>query len=759
MPRVPDSRFNIDAHYHSNNDRPGSFGVLGGYFLKETLQEFDPNFFGITPIEAMWMDPQQRKLLEVVYETFESAGVTLQEISGSSTACFVASFTADFQQMAFKEPSFRHSLAATGVDPGIISNRISHVFNLNGPSIVVNTACSSSVYAMHNACNALRNKECSAAVVGGVNLVLTVDQHMNTAKLGVLSPTSTCHTFDVSADGYGRAEGVGAVYLKRLSDAVRDGDPIRGLIRSSATNSNGKVPAVGITHPNREGQANVIKKAYERGGLLDPRLTGYFECHGTGTAVGDPLEVHAVADAMNENRQSQDGPLFVGAVKTNIGHSEAASGLSAVIKAILTVERGIIPPTKGVANPNPAIEWDNWKVQVPLEPTPFPSHLPVKRVSINSFGYGGTNAHIVVESADSLLLQPQTYKYNASPKRLKAKSPRGAFNRNRPYLLPFSAHDKQTLKRNIEAYGGIADNYNLLDLSYTLANRRTHFPCRGIVVANHANVNNVFKNNFKDFVFAEKKKTPTVGFVFTGQGAQWPKMGAELMAYYPSFLRSIRYLDMVLGDLEDSPDWTLEDALLEDPESSRVNEAEFSQPLCTAIQVALVQLLGVWGIRPKVTCGHSSGEIAAAFAAGLISASKAIMLAYYRGKVVRDIDTNGAMLAVGLGAGAVKPYLEEAKDEVVVACHNSPAGVTLSGNADLLEAVKKDIVEDKVFARSVNTNGKAYHSHHMHPAAAKYEASVRRAKPNMPLDLPLSLDAKMVSTVTNSILSEETKHE
>ena len=756
MPRVPDSRFNIDAHYHSNNDRPGSFGVLGGYFLKETLQEFDPNFFGITPIEAMWMDPQQRKLLEVVYETFESAGVTLQEISGSSTACFVASFTADFQQMAFKEPSFRHSLAATGVDPGIISNRISHVFNLNGPSIVVNTACSSSVYAMHNACNALRNKECSAAVVGGVNLVLTVDQHMNTAKLGVLSPTSTCHTFDVSADGYGRAEGVGAVYLKRLSDAVRDGDPIRGLLRSSATNSNGKVPAVGITHPNREGQANVIKKAYERGGLLDPRLTGYFECHGTGTAVGDPLEVHAVADAMNENRQSQDGPLFVGAVKTNIGHSEAASGLSAVIKAILTVERGIIPPTKGVANPNPAIDWDNWKVQVPLEPTPFPSHLPVKRVSINSFGYGGTNAHIVVESADSLLLQPQTYKYNASPKRLKAKSPRGAFNRNRPYLLPFSAHDKQTLKRNIEAYGGIADNYNLLDLSYTLANRRTHFPCRGIVVASHANINNIFKNNFKDFVFAEKKKTPTVGFVFTGQGAQWPKMGAELMAYYPSFLRSIRYLDMVLGDLEDSPDWTLEDALLEDPESSRVNEAEFSQPLCTAIQVALVQLLGLWGIRPKVTCGHSSGEIAAAFAAGLISASKAIILAYYRGKVVRDINTNGAMLAVGLGAVAIKPYLEEVKDEVVVACHNSPAGVTLSGNADLLEKAKKDIVADKVFARSVNTNGKAYHSYHMHSAAAKYEALVRRARLNMPLDLPLSLDAKMVSTVTDSILSEET---
>jgi len=236
-PKVPSSRFNIDAHYHSNNERPGSFNVLGGYFLDSDLQGFDPGLFGISPIEAMWMDPQQRKLLEVVYEAFESGGVSLEKISGTTTAVFIGSFTSDFQQMSFKEPDFRHSYAATGVDPGIISNRISHVFNLHGPSIAINTACSSSVYAMHNACNALRNFECSGAVVGGTNLVLTVDQHMNTAKLGVLSPTSTCHTFDESADGYGRADAVGAVYLKRFSDAVRDRDPIRALIRSSAVNS------------------------------------------------------------------------------------------------------------------------------------------------------------------------------------------------------------------------------------------------------------------------------------------------------------------------------------------------------------------------------------------------------------------------------------------------------------------------------------------------------------------------------------------
>jgi len=702
------------------------------------------------------MDPSQRKMLEVVYEAFESAGVALSQVSGTRTACFVACFTADFQQMAFKEPSFRHSLAATGVDPGIISNRISHVFNLYGPSIVVNTACSSSVYALHNACNALRNNECSAAVVGGVNLVLTVDQHMNTAKLGVLSPTSTCHTFDASGDGYGRADGVGAVYIKTLSDAIRDGDPVRGVIRSSAVNSNGKVPAVGITHPNREGQADVIRHAYFRGGNLDQRLTGYFECHGTGTAVGDPLEVHAVSLAMNKNRTDTEGPLIVGAVKPNIGHSEAASGLSALIKAILIVERGIIPPTKGVVNPSPAIRWDDWKVTVNTEPVTFPAHLPVKRVSVNSFGYGGTNAHMIIEGADSLVPNAQkNYTYWTPDKQnRKANGPGYASYRNRPFLLPFSAHDKTTLKSNIDAHGKVADHYKLLDLSYTLANRRSQLSARAFAVASHANLDSVF-NEQDGFRFAEKKKIPTVGFAFTGQGAQWARMGSELMTYYPSFLRSVRVLGRALKDLRDGPEWSLEDVLLEDAPKSRVNEAEFSQPLCTAIQIAVVQLLNQWGIQPVVTVGHSSGEIAASFAAGHISASEAIIVAYYRGKVVRDINTNGSMLAVGLGAEAVEAYLHDMNGKVVVACHNSPAGVTLSGDSGALEIVKDRLDTDKVFVRAVKTGGKAYHSHHMVPVAVKYEALIRKAKSHQQFDLPTSTTAQMVSTVTNSLIPED----
>ncbi|KAI3343473.1 putative polyketide synthase [Ustulina deusta] len=754
-PKVPPSRFNIDAHYHKNNDRPGSFGVLGGYFLNENLSDFDPGLFGMTPIEAMWMDPQQRKLLEVVYEALESGGISLEAISGTRTAVFAASFTADWQQMSFKEHSFRHSLSATGVDPGIISNRISHVFNLNGPSIMCNTACSSSVYALHNACNALRNKEAEGAIVGGVNLIITVDQHMNTAKLGVLSPTSTCHTFDERANGYGRADAVGAVYLKRLSDAIRDGDPVRGVIRTSAVNSNGKVPAVGITHPNREGQADVISHAYRRGGDLDPRLTGYFECHGTGTAIGDPLEVHAVSVAMNQERQPTEEPLWIGAVKPSIGHSEAASGISALIKAILIVERGIIPPTRGLVTPNPKIKWDEWKVRVNSEPVLFPSTLPVKRVSINSFGYGGTNAHVVVEGADSLLRHDQAIKYADKNGPLKIRAPRRALQRRRPFLLPFSAHDKSTLKRNIEAHGKVVGSYNLLDLSYTLANRRSVLQSKAFTVASHATLGQVFDNTASSFNFAEHQKPPTLGFVFTGQGSQWARMGAELMEYYPSFLRSIRILDFALEDLPDAPDWSIEDVLLEDAQTSHVNEASYSQPLCTAVQIALVQLLGYWGIRPAVTVGHSSGEIGAAYAAGLISAKEAIVVAYYRGKVVQNIKKNGSMLAVGLGAEAVEQYLTDVRGKVVVGCHNSPSSVTLSGDTDALETVKTNLDAQGIFTRAVKT-GKAYHSHHMAPVSEQYEKLVRAAKITASFELPTLTDAKMVSSVTNKVLPEMT---
>ena len=359
---------------------------------------------------------------------------------------------------------------------------------------------------------------------------------------------------------------------------------------------------------------------------------------------------------------------------------------------------------------------------------------------------------MIIEGADSFLPFGPTY----SDSERKIKNPRGAHQRKRPFLLPFSAHDKATLKRNIEAHGNVIGNYNLLDLSYTLANRRSRFPSRGYVVTNHCSLKDAFRENAEAFTFADKKKRPTIGFAFTGQGAQWATMGSELMAYYPSFLRSIRVLDRALEDLPDGPDWTLEDALLEDAQTSHVSEAEFSQPLCTAIQVALVQLLALWNIKPRVTVGHSSGEIAAAFAAGLISATEAIVVAYYRGKVVSTVNTNGAMMAVGLGAEEVAPFLEDTNGKVIIACHNSPSSVTLSGDADVLEVVKRKLDTENIFARVVKTGGKAYHSHHMKPVAAVYEGLMQKARASTHFDTPQPSDAVMVSSVTNSVMIEDT---
>lgn len=360
---------------------------------------------------------------------------------------------------------------------------------------------------------------------------------------------------------------------------------------------------------------------------------------------------------------------------------------------------------------------------------------------------------MIIEETDSFLPFSNTY---TNSQNSVDKASQKLFDCNRPFLLLFSAHDRVTLKNNIATYGRVAENYDLLDLSYTLASRRTRLQNRAFGVVSHENLETCFSDNFEGFTFAEKKSAPTIGFVFTGQGAQYARMGSELITHYPSFLRSIRRLDRVLGDLIDGPDWTLEGILLEADETSRVHEAEFSQPLCTAIQLAIVQLFEQWGIQPVVTVGHSSGEIGAAFAAGKISAAEAITVAYYRGKVIRDVSTDGAMMAVGLSAESVKPYLEDLKEKVMIACHNSPSNVTLSGDADALNIVKLKLDSNRIFARLIKTGGKAYHSPYMQPVAAKYAQLISLSKTMMQFDPPQATTAIMVSSVTNSIVDPAT---
>ena len=718
----------------------------------------------------MWLDPQQRKMLEVSYECFESAGLTFDEISGKNIAVFVGCFTSDYQQMSISEPDFRHNYCATGVDVGIMSNRIGNAFNLNGPSFTINTACSSSVYAIHHACHALRARDCEAALAGGVNLILTVDQHINTAKLGVLSGSSTCHTFDAAADGYGRAEGVGALYLKRLSDAIRDGDVIRGVIRSSAVNTNGKVDGMGITFPSVAGQERAIRSAYKRANL-DPTKTAYcgfslatidtqrydgrllilsvVECHGTGTPVGDPVEVRAVANAMNDNR-SADEPLLLGAVKANIGHSEAASGIFAVMKAAMVTESGMLPGVCGFQTLNPNIKEQEWNVKVNTDLVPWPEGFPVRRASVSSFGYGGTNGHVIVESIDTAC----PWYEHAKPKAIATYE----YDVKRPFLIGMSAHDKKTLVCNITAHQKVSEEYHLPDLAYTLNSRRTRFLHRGYTIAFEGSETAAF--DASAFTLGTASSKPgKVGFAFTGQGAQWPRMGYEALQAYPIFGTTIDALDRVLqsGAIDPKPTWTLRSVLESKEELSRIGEADVSQPACTAVQVAIVDLFASWGMEASVSVGHSSGEIGAAYASGRLSAPEAILAAFLRGFAIKKSAPAGAMLAVGVGPLEAERSIPESMcKEVTIACENSPSSTTLSGTCGGIAATKKKFDEAGIFARELRT-GKAYHSCQMDAVAPLYELLFLQAVEKLSKDDFNWRRSKtdMISSVTGTEYSDD----
>ncbi|KAI5776257.1 hypothetical protein EDC01DRAFT_715178 [Geopyxis carbonaria] len=742
--RVPQSRFNVDAFYHPDPDRPGSMIMDGGYFLSGDLRDFDPSFFGINPIEAMSLDPLQRKFLEVVYECFEAGGATLSNLSGSNTACFVGNFNPDALAIQSADAEYIPQYGNTGTSPTLIANRVSYIFNLKGPSFVIDTACSSSMYAVHLACQSLLSGDANAAVVGGTNLIQSVETHLAFSKLGALSPTSQCHTFDASADGYGRADGIGALYLKRLSDAVRDNDPIRGVIRGTAINANGKTS--GITRPSPDAQEECIRAAYRKAGL-DPRETGYFEAHGTGTPTGDPLEVQAIGRVFAESRTA-DNPLLIGSIKTNLGHSEAASGIAGIMKAVLAVEKRLIPATIGLNTPNPNIDFTGNKVQVVTELTPWPKEFPVRRASINSFGFGGANAHTIVEAVESLVPN-----YRSDQRRRRGTS-------QRPFLLTSSAHDQVSLTYNIDSLRQYSQSRpcDLVDLAYTLGCRRSQFFYRAFAVVSSNDKQHSLLD--AEWVFHEKigKNPPNIGFVFTGQGAQWPKMGAELLQVFPTFRRTIKRLDEALNRLKQPPSWKLEEALCAAPEEINIHNAVYAQPLVTAIQVALVNLFAEWKITPTVVVGHSSGEIGAAYAAGYLTEVQAIVVAYTRGLVTRKVKENGAMAAVGLGEREVQKYIKLYSGKVVVACINSPQSVTLSGDIIAVEDVKASLDQYGVFVRMLKTGGKAYHSHHMKAVRGAYIEDLIDALTELGAKkLPVRKSGvKMVSSVAGTVLPSET---
>ncbi|KAH8160565.1 hypothetical protein CIB48_g7672 [Xylaria polymorpha] len=692
----PSSRFNING-FHSEKANTGSLGPRGGYFISEDVYNFDPPFFGITQTEATVMDPQQRKLLECVYEAFEAGGIPLDSVSGKNIGTYVGNFTIDYGMMALRDMDYPKPYT-----------------------------CSSSMYATHLASRALANGEIDGAIVGGTNLILDAAVQMAVDKMGVLSHTSTCHTFDASADGYGRAEGIGALYLKRLSDALRDGDPIRGVIRGTAANANGKTS--GITQPSAIGQEAVIRAAYAFAGNLNPDDTSYFECHGTGTPVGDPIELNGITNMFL--RDSKRDSLLIGAVKTNLGHAEAASATASIIKVVLAMENRTIPASIGVKNYNPKINFSNGRLQIVKDTLEWPTAgFNVQRASVNSFGYGGANAHAIIESSESYLPGYKSFKKRGAvcdvitPGPTEDRNSRSLNVHERTqFLLPFSAQDFPSLKASVERHREVASQYELLDLAFTLGTRRSFFFNRGYAIASADSIADDLDP--EEMTFGKRGNGAKIAFIFTGQGAQSAQMGKELMESIPSYLQSIRNMDRILQSLgEDAPTWSIEESLLQPKATSAIDQVHLSQPICTAVQVALVKLLREWGVTPLACVGHSSGEIAAAYAAGAITDEQAILAAYFRGVAVDKLTQRGTMLAVGLGPEEATPYLEEG---VRIACYNSPASVTLSGDEEAAAKVKARLEADGVFVRALKTSGRAYHSHHMKDVGAIYEEYANR---------------------------------
>lgn len=553
--------------------------------------------------------------------------------------------------------------------------------------------------ALHDACLSIARGDCKSALIGGTNVVLSPSHVTASSEQGVFSPDGSSKTFSADANGYVRGEAVVSIFIKPLSDAIRDGNPVRAVIRGTASNFDGHTNPLAM--PNPDAQEALIRRAYEVAGITEFGETALFECHGTGTNVGDPIETSAVASVFGKHG------IYISSVKPNIGHAEGAAGLTSLVKGVVSLENKTILPNIKFNIPNPKIPWKEGKLTVPVEPTPWPADRK-ERISINSFGIGGSNGHVVLESAASHSLAGRTGKEVSSS--------------DGPQLLVFSANTQYSIQELTRKYQGYLGNTSesLSNIAYTLATKREHLPIRSFIISSQDN------SGTPVTVTNTAPKNPTLVMVFTGQGAQWPQMGRDLIRANPFFRNTIKLLDEALKDLGPAaPEWNMEDELVKPARTSRVNEAEFSQPLCTAIQIGLVEVLAVAGVKPAAVVGHSSGELAAAYAAGALTGREAITAAFFRGSISKLQTKRGGMAAVGLSWDEASRYLQNG---VVIACDNSHNGLTLSGDVDTLQKVVEAIKLDKpdVLMATLKVE-KAYHSHQMVEMGEKYLDAIKKA--------------------------------
>ncbi|KAK4160402.1 putative polyketide synthase [Cladorrhinum sp. PSN259] len=766
--KIPSDRWDADVWHHPDADRKGSMNVKHGYFLQQDVGHFDAPFFSTTAKEAEAMDPMKRLLLEVSYESIESAGIPVENLMNSRTGCYVGCMTNDYELLSLHDIYDIGHTAASATSEAMIANRVSWFFGLRGPSLTLDTACSSSLYALHLACQSLRTKETDSALVCGVNLILGPNTMHLLSAMHMLSPEGISHTFDDRANGYGRGEGIGSLVVKRLCDALRDGDTIRAVIRGTGANADGKTPS--ITQPSSLAQADLIRDTYASAGL-PLTSTQYFECHGTGTPVGDPIELEALASTFGAARTEAGlGPLYIGSIKPSVGHTEGCSGLAGIFKAIACLEHGMLVPTYGVGTVSPKLKLREWNLTLPQEPTRWPTPGQ-RRISVNSFGFGGANAHAILDDAYHYLTERSLVgNHNTTvfendlmdgdtDSGVSSAGP-GTPPAPVPRLFLLSSKDQAGIPRQAESYSKALDKpdlerkdpHYLGNLAYTLSSRRTHHDFRSFAVA--TSLTELVEKLGKGLPKLKRsaRQDNNLVWVFTGQGAQWAGMGKELLdsaVFEESVLKSQGYLE-ALGCR-----WNAVEELSKAGAESKLQLSEYSQTLCTVLQVALVDLLRSWGLKPRATVGHSSGEIGAAYAAGYLTHADAVKIAYVRGLCSATVTRQGGMLAAGLSREEAKEYLAKVPEEAaVVACVNSPSSVTLSGNLDAIQTLEKIISADGKFARALKVKT-AYHSPHMRTVAQGYFEQIGDIK-----ILSRSGDADpdapvMYSSLTGKIVSPE----
>jgi len=708
---VPADRWNVERFFDGEPGLAGKTVAKRGGFL-DGIDQFDPQFFGISPREAPYIDPQQRLLLETAWEAIEDAGMVLDLEKGTDIGVFVGISHNDYQGLQHTATD-RAGISAhtpTGSAHSIAANRISYCLNLSGPSMAMDTACSSALTAVHVACEHILAGRCKAAMAGGVTVMITPDGFIGFSQAGMLSPDGKCKAFDASANGFVRGEGAGMVLLKRLSDAIADGDPIHAVILGSALNQDGHTN--GISLPSPAAQARLVREACANAGVAPARVS-YVEAHGTGTAVGDPIEAHALAEALCADRAA-DSPLVIGSVKTNLGHLETASGVAGLVKVALMLKHGRIPASLHFDTPNPNIDFAALKLRVAVTSEAFPNSGERHLAGVNSFGFGGANAHVVLTEA---------------PARPQAKLSGTDVDRAWPMVL--SARSEESLLAAAWRLSTWLDDHSKLnggspqlpDVTYMLGARRNHHSHRLALTARSlgemvqelaafatGNAGPKMRTAFTP----RREQAARVVFVMSGQGQQWWGMGRELMRHEPVFRRMI---EACAEAMRPYAGFSLLDELARVEGDSQLQRTEVSQSAIFAMQMGLVALWQSWGVQPAAVVGHSVGEVAAACVAGILTLEQAAKIIVHRGRCMDQCSASGgSMLAVGMLPEEAQALIARHDPSVSIAAFNGPRSLTLSGLRSSLEHIAAELEAQGVFSRFVPVSHPFHHSL-MQPAA------------------------------------------